>query len=251
MGLACAPCSAIRTPPCLHAALTQSPVPGHVLARRQLIGLSKKPTGWGAAILQREALGVQGHTLSRAQVASSWRLTLVCGPCLALLPFVWPWGACGQEKPCTHPQLHGRTPGQAPGLPWRTAVFGAVAVPVSEVQPAPRPPRPPSAPGKPSDSEQLSLRHRRPSAGPGTTARASDGRARPGNTPPRLSPLSVSSAASSLCVPANCSSPHPLGERSSDCPPRARRCPWADVAQTDRTPPPWGWHGAGGVSIQT
>lgn len=84
-----------------------------------------------------------------------------------------------------------------------------------------------------------------PRPGPPTAARG------PGDTPPRLSPLSVSSAASSLCVPANCSSPHPLGERSSDCPPRARRCPWADVAQTDRTPPPWGWHGAGGVSIQT
>lgn len=200
LGLACAPCSAIRTPPRLHGALTQSPAPGHVLARRQLIGLSKKPTGWGAAILQREALGVQGHTLSRAQVASSWRLTLVCGPCLALLPFVWPWGACGQEKPCTHPQLHGRTPGQAPGLPWRTAVFGAAAVPVSEVQPAPRPPRPPSAPGKLSDSEQLSLCRRWPSAGPGTTARASDGRARPrGHPAPSVSSLCLLCSLFSLC----------------------------------------------------
>lgn len=108
LGLACALCSAIRTPPRLHGALTQSPVPGHVLARRQLIGLSKKPTGWGAAILQREALGVQGHTLSRAQVASSWRLTLVCWPppgfapvCVAL-GCVWP-GEALHTPPASRP----------------------------------------------------------------------------------------------------------------------------------------------------
>lgn len=108
MGLACAPCSAIRTPPRLHGALTQSPAPGHVLARRQLIWLSKKPTGWGAAILQREALGVQGHTLSRAQVASSWRLTLVCWPppgfapvCVAL-GCVWP-GEALHTPPASRP----------------------------------------------------------------------------------------------------------------------------------------------------
>lgn len=251
MGLACAPCSAIRTPPRLHGALTQSPVPGHVLAHRQLIWLSKKPTGWGAAILQREALGVQGHTLSRAQVASSWRLTLVCWPppgfapvCVAL-GCVWP-GEALHTPPASRPD--------ARPSPWAAledcGVRGCGRARVRG--PASPTPTAPSLGAWEAERQRTALAASPPAvADPGTTARASDGRAHPGNTPPRLSPLSVSSAASSLCVPANCSSPHPLGERSSDCPPRARRCPWADVAQTDRTPPPWGWHGAGGVSIHT
>lgn len=95
-------CVCSHIPGCLCGALTQRPALQNVLARRQLIRFSSNPVGWEAAILQREALGVQCPPAPRCTLCPGPRWPVLVVPYLSAgpLPSFRPPGCvlCGAKR---------------------------------------------------------------------------------------------------------------------------------------------------------